>query len=269
MSTLGQRRKGSRRGASLPSGSGLGTKGSKVGASSASRSAKKSTKSVRQGEDEEQAISDSRRDESLTSEDQEHFSSRDIQELIMKKVEEFLETFNRKDSDASLQQLVPALTKALTTAVSVAVSEAVKEISRSVQETLSRQLRQAPTTNERRLLSAVTSLTYENDRLQQYTRRESVRIHGIKSATGETVEEVEQKALEVFSAVGAKIEPADLAAVHRAGKEKRGSRPILVKFVSRRKRREVMEKKKILRENDQHRGIYINDDLTQIGRAHV
>ncbi|KAL8589407.1 hypothetical protein ACOMHN_021559 [Nucella lapillus] len=56
--------------------------------------------------------------------------------------------------------------------------------------------------------------------------------------------------------------PSVLATVHRAGKEKKGARPILVKFISRRKRQEVMEKKKLLREKEEYKGVYINDDLT-------
>ncbi|KAL8614308.1 hypothetical protein ACOMHN_007646 [Nucella lapillus] len=171
-------------------------------------------------------------------------------------------TFNQEGSETSVKQLMPFLTAALTTAVSVALTEAMKEITKTMKETLSMHLQQAKaTSSERRLLSAVTTLTYENDRLQQYSRRESIRIHGIKTATGETAESVEKKALEVFTAVGADVKPEDLAAVHRAGKEKKGSRPILVKFVSRRKRREVMERKKVLREKEEHRGTYLNDDL--------
>ncbi|KAL8561664.1 hypothetical protein ACOMHN_001396 [Nucella lapillus] len=183
----------------------------------------------------------------------------------MNRVQETLKAFNQEGSETSVKQLMPFLTAALTTAVSVAVTEAMKEITKTMKETLSMHLQQAKaTSSERRLLSAVTTLTYENDRLQQYSRRESIRIHGIKTATGETAESVEKKALEVFTAVGADVKPEDLAAVHRAGKEKKGSRPILVKFVSRRKRREVMERKKVLREKEEHCGTYLNDDLTPL-----
>ncbi|KAL8574848.1 hypothetical protein ACOMHN_044870 [Nucella lapillus] len=193
------------------------------------------------------------------------FNTSDIHELVMNRVQETLKAFNQEGSETSVKQLMPFLTAALTTAVSVAVTEAMKEITKTMKETLSMHLQQAKaTSSERRLLSAVTTLTYENDRLQQYSRRESIRIHGIKTATGETAESVEKKALEVFTAVGADVKPEDLAAVHRAGTEKKGSRPILVKFVSRRKRREVMERKKVLREKEEHRGTYLNDDLTPL-----
>ena len=61
---------------------------------------------------------------------------------------------------------------------------------------------------------------------------------------------MEQKALGVFKEAGADVKEEDIAAVHRVGKVGRGLRPILVKFVSRRKRREVMDKKKSLKGKD-------------------
>ena len=66
---------------------------------------------------------------------------------------------------------------------------------------------------------------------------------------------MEQKALGVFKEAGADVKE-NIAAVHRVGKVGRGPRPILVKFVSRRKRREVMEKEKSLKENDGYQKVY-------------
>ena len=106
---------------------------------------------------------------------------------------------------------------ALATAVAVAVSEAMKGVMRTMAShghgTSARS-----TATENRLFAAVTSLTYENDRLQQYSRRESVRIFGIRQAEGETAEQVEQKALGVFKEAGADVKEEDIAAVHRVGK---------------------------------------------------
>ena len=90
----------------------------------------------------------------------------------------------------------------------------------------------------------------------------SLRIFGIKQAEGETAEQVEQRALGVFKKAGADVKEEDIAAVHRVGKVVRGLRPNLVKFVSRRKRREVMEKKKSLKGKDGYQKVCINDDLT-------
>ena len=84
-----------------------------------------------------------------------------------------------------IKQFVPALS----TAVAVAVSEEMKGVMGTMASHGHRTSARS-TATENRLLAAVTSLTYENDRLQQYSCRESVRIFGIRQA-----EQVEQKAL--------------------------------------------------------------------------
>lgn len=56
----------------------------------------------------------------------------------------------------------------------------------------------------------------------------------------------------------------DIAACHRVGKTKGGPRPILVKFVSRRKRRELMLKKKGLKGKEGYNGVFVGDDLTPL-----
>ena len=185
----------------------------------------------------------------------------DIHEIVVTRVNETLTAYKNAQGEFDspvIKQLVPALA----TAVAVAVSEAMKGVMRTMAShghgTSARS-----TATENRLFAAVTSLTYENDRLQQYSRRESVRIFGIRQAEGETAEQVEQKALGVFKEAGADVKEEDIAAVHRVGKVGRGLRPILVKFVSRRKRREVMEKKS-LKGKDGYQKVYINDDLTPL-----
>ena len=59
---------------------------------------------------------------------------------------------------------------------------------------------------------------------------------------------------------GVTVTKDDISVCHRVGKPKNGTRPVIVKFISRRKRREVMVAKKNLRTS--HPNVYINDDLT-------
>ncbi|KAL8619165.1 hypothetical protein ACOMHN_049947 [Nucella lapillus] len=113
-------------------------------------------------------------------------------------------------------------------------------------------------------MTNLAHLTYKNDRLNQYTRRESLHIAGLAVQQGETALDVEQKALKVFADAGAIVVPDDIATVHRAGKTRNGTHPVLVRFVSRRKRREVMEKNKMLKEKPGYKGIFLNDDLTPL-----
>ena len=106
-------------------------------------------------------------------------------------------------------------------------------------------------------------LKFENDALQQYTRRESVKIFGLTERSGETAEQVEERALKVMEDAGMTVTSDDLHAVHRSGKIQRGkTRPVLVKFISRRKKKELMQKKKTLKEAEGYDNIYIHEDLT-------
>ena len=180
----------------------------------------------------------------------------DIHEIVVTRVNETLTAYKNAQGEADspvIKQLVPALA----TAAAVAVSEAMKGVMKTMASLHSHGTSAMSTATENRLLAAVTSLTvtYENDRLQQYSRRESVRIFGIRQAERETAEQVEQKALGVFKEAGADVKEEGIAAVHRVGKVGRGLRPILVKFVSRRKRREVMEKKS-LKGKDGYQKVY-------------
>ena len=74
---------------------------------------------------------------------------------------------------------------------------------------------------------------------------------------------MEQKALGVFKEAGADVKEVDIAAVYRVGRVGRGPRPVLMKFVSRRKRSEIMEKKSP-KGKDGYQKVYINDDLTPL-----
>ena len=104
-------------------------------------------------------------------------------------------------------------------------------------------------------------MRYENDRLEQYSRRETIKVVGLKVEEGE---DTEQKVLDIFKAVGADITPADVSVVHRTGDRKRKGWPILVRFVSRKKRKAVMQKKKVLKDKLEYAGVYVFDDLTTL-----
>ena len=103
-------------------------------------------------------------------------------------------------------------------------------------------------------------MRYENDRLEQYSRRETIKVVGLK----EEGEDTEQKVLEIFKAVGADVTAVDVCVVHGTGDRKRKGRPILVRFVSRKKRKEVMQKKKVLKDKREYAGVYVFDDLTTL-----
>ncbi|KAL8604226.1 hypothetical protein ACOMHN_014794 [Nucella lapillus] len=187
-----------------------------------------------------------------------------IHETVLTRVNDTLLAFKfggEIDANPVLSQLIPVLA----TAVAVAVSEVMKTVTQELEERLA--ARSFPASDEL-VMTNLAHLTYENDRLNQYTRRESFRISGVTVQQGETALGVEQKALKVFADAGATVVPDDIAAVHRAGKARNGTQPVLVRFVSRRKRREVMEKKKTWTKKQGYKGIFLNDDLTHDDLTH-
>ena len=123
---------------------------------------------------------------------------------------------------------------------------------------------QAPAGPDPALVSIIRSQRYEIDALQQYSRRESLRIHGIPVDMNETVEQTEEKARKVFADIGVTVSENDVHVAHRAGKMKGNTQPILVKFISRRKRNDVMRKKSSLKTKPNYRGIFVTDDLTPL-----
>jgi hypothetical protein len=168
------------------------------------------------------------------------------------------------DEDPMTKTLMKAV-PVIAAAVSMAVSESLKVVFGEMEGKLIAANERAATAREEKLFAAVRTLTYENDRLQQYSRRESVRVWGVPQADDETKEAVEEKVLKVFKDAGADIKREDIAVAHRAGKKPaRGSRPILVKFVSRRTRNLVMAEKKNLKGKANYERVFINDDLTPL-----
>ena len=112
------------------------------------------------------------------------------------------------------------------------------------------------------LQAQVRCLHYQNDALEQYQRRESIRIFGVKEDPNENAEATEIKALGVIRETGASVVATDISACHRVGKPRDGSRAIIVKFVSRKKRQEVVTKKKNLKGKAAFSKVFVNDDLT-------
>lgn len=189
-----------------------------------------------------------------------------IHETVLNKVKDAMNTLISTQGPETdiLSKLMPTFIHAVATAVSVAVGEVMERVMVKMEVRLEEKLKPVVAASAPGLEAAVRRLTYENDRLQQYSRRESVRIFGMKQADRETAEQVEEKVMEVVRDAGVQIKGEDIAACHRAGKIVNGARPILVKFVSRKKRRELMLQKKSLRGKDKYNGVFIGDDLTPL-----
>ncbi|KAK3105030.1 hypothetical protein FSP39_015636 [Pinctada imbricata] len=110
--------------------------------------------------------------------------------------------------------------------------------------------------------SKITRLKEENedlkkqvDALDQYTRRNSLQVSGIRELREENTDDV---ITSTMSKIGVEISPTDIEHSHRVGSKDGGkTRPIIVKFSNFRVKRRILMARKQLDKN-----VYVNDDLT-------
>lgn len=101
--------------------------------------------------------------------------------------------------------------------------------------------------------------------LEQYGRRNNIRINGIPEAGEESPEKTSKVVIETLNRyienLDLKREEIDIA--HRLGKKKEGRhRQIILKFQSRMKRDTVLNNRKVFKGSD----IFVNEDLTRINQ---
>ena len=113
-----------------------------------------------------------------------------------------------------------------------------------------------------RLETTVAKLEEEIDAMEQYTRRNSIRISGILEEQDECCEEKVIHVLNTRMGVSPPISADHIDRLHRLGKLNPGvnkPRQIIVKFTSYRYRSQVMAKRSALKGTQ----MFINEDLTR------
>ena len=107
--------------------------------------------------------------------------------------------------------------------------------------------------------------TLQLDDMQQYNRRENICVYGVQKAKyskddGETV------ILNVAKTLGVNLQPADIQRSHRLGKKKNAEkpRPIIVRFVSYKKRNELFYKKSELKKSADYKNVFVVEDITPL-----
>lgn len=107
----------------------------------------------------------------------------------------------------------------------------------------------------------VTNLEHQVDDMEQYSRRNCMRISGVG---GEHFDEnTDQIVMQMATDLGANLSVTDIDRSHRIGKPKPGRpRQIIVKFTSYWARNEVFGKRKALKDTPGFKDIYFNEDLT-------
>lgn len=109
----------------------------------------------------------------------------------------------------------------------------------------------------------VNNLSDSLDELQQYSRRNSVRIAGIPETPGENTDDI---VIDVANRlIGTNINIDNIDRSHRVGKPNQANdkpRVIIVKLTSYKVREKLIKGRKNLRKNPESKSIYINEDLT-------
>lgn len=101
------------------------------------------------------------------------------------------------------------------------------------------------------------------DKMEQYSRRESVRIMGLPEGQDDKLEEQIINIINEDLKVETPITPSDIARLHRVGTKKPSlPRPVILKFASYRVRSAVMRNKQNLKQRSGPK-LFFNEDLTQ------
>ena len=105
-------------------------------------------------------------------------------------------------------------------------------------------------------------LIAKNNDLEQYSRRHNIRVFGISDSGRETAEKSEKLVTDLIkNKLSLNITPNQVQVAHRAGKfQPGGTRSIIMQFVSRKDKQQVMSVRKKLKGS----GISIAEDLTPV-----
>ena len=102
------------------------------------------------------------------------------------------------------------------------------------------------------------------DKLEAYTRKDSLRINGIPHEEGETSDQLEDKVLEIAHKIGVMIKREDIAVTHRLKADKKGGVPTIIKFSTRRYKDQVFSAKKKMKGMPEMNNVFISEDLTRL-----
>ena len=153
-----------------------------------------------------------------------------------------------------LATIQPIIVQSVTAAVAAAMKELMKELQKPLENL--RQMESVP--NQGTALEGI-------DRLEQYGRRDNIRIYGLEETRNEDTTE---KVVKLAADIGVTITANDISVSHRlpqTGKRAVSkAKPIIVKFVRRSTKQLLMRSKKELRKKENRKNVYVEEDLTPL-----
>lgn len=159
--------------------------------------------------------------------------------------------------DAAVLEVPDNIDPQVSTYINLAIARAISAMEAKYEEKLLGMSKLNNSLEEKvnNLEQRVYSLEKSNDSLEQYSRRNNIRITGIEYAEGENVE---QKVMDLVSKGDVDLNINDIDRAHRVGTKQ----DVLVKFVTYRKKAEVMLAKKEIHAKEET--AFIAEDLTRI-----
>ena len=163
----------------------------------------------------------------------------------------------------TLAKVIPSLCEIMTDAVIAASRHLAEEARKSSDQH----------TKEREELNKAKTIIqtqhFELDRLEQYSRRDSVRIVGLSEASDPAQENTTQIALDLAKDLGVVLKEDDISTSHRVGAPRnlgtnRKPRPIIVKLVRRDRKTALMKSKRQMKEVPKWNKVYLEEDLTPL-----
>ena len=112
----------------------------------------------------------------------------------------------------------------------------------------------------------IVSLESNHNMLEQYGRRNNIEITGIPDTVQDN--ELENKVIGIFDAIGVEANSADFEDCHRVGKSKNNSKKVIARFVNRKVVKNALYKRKQLKTIDkssiglQNATIFLNENVT-------
>ena len=121
-------------------------------------------------------------------------------------------------------------------------------------------------TEENNKLKQIINLnTFKVDSLEQYGRRENLRIYGIPESNENIDDDGEQIVHDIAKLLNVDLDNWDIQRAHRLGRKRSNKpRPIIVRFLSFKKRNEILNSKSKLKNNQVYPSAFITEDLTPL-----
>lgn len=162
--------------------------------------------------------------------------------------------------DISVAEIVTEVVKAIQPMIVQCVTSAVSQAVTIIADKFVGDMRNLNNDTISSMRKQLKQQTYQLDRMEQYTRRENIRIKGMNYTDNENTNEIVMK---LASDIGVQLSNEDISTSHRLGVSRDNAKPspIIVRFSRRDKKVELLRKKRNIQ-----RGIYIEEDLTKLRR---